>query len=97
MNLNAKKVIAWGSAIGISGGVVVTILVFALNAYIKAEVKAEIAKEITEFPTIANVDNKLAILTDGIGDNTTALSELKTGQDEFKLLFIEYLQNEANR
>ena len=95
--MTVKQVVAWGSAIGISGGVVVTILVFALNAYIKGEVKAEIAKEITEFPTIANVDNKLAILTDGIGDNTAALGELKQGQDEFKLLFIEYLQNEANR
>lgn len=83
-------------AIG-GGGTVVAILVFALNAYIADAVNANIMSELSKVPTIEKVNNVHATLDDGISDNVASISELKVSQDEFRLLFIEYLQNEANR
>ena len=83
-------------AIG-GGGITTTILVFALNAYIADAVDAKIASELARIPTIETVTNQHATLNDGISDNVLSISELKVSQDEFRLLFIEYLQNEANR
>ena len=96
MNKIWKWILIGIGSIG-GGGVVITVALFALNAYIQGQVKTEIAEEIKNFPTIEAVDNKLALLTDGIEDNKVVLTELKTGQDEFRTLFINYLQDEASR
>lgn len=97
MNPNVKKIVQWGAAIGISGGVIITVLTFALNAYVGGVVKAQTADALAKVPTTVGVNAKLTNIEDGIGDNAQAISELKVSQDEFRLLFIEYLQNEANR
>lgn len=98
MNPNVKKIAAWGAAIGISGGVVVTILVFALNAYVSGVVKTNVAKELALVPTTLSIDAKLTTIQDGITDNATAIGAVATSQQNFELLFIDYLrkQNEVD-
>ena len=85
----------WGSAIGISGGVIVTILVFALNAYVTGVVKTATDEALAKVPTFVTLNAQLVNINDGISDNATAINELKISQDDFSLLFIEYLQRQA--
>ncbi len=95
MNSTLKKCLTWGSAIGISGGVIVTILVFALNAYVAGVVKTATEEALEKVPTVISLNAQLVMINDGIADNATAIGELKVSQDEFRLLFIEYLQRQA--
>jgi len=97
MKETIKKIAVWGGAIGISGGVVVTILAFALDAYIGKVVDEKIAAHTVDHPLTTSINGELTIIKDGIDDNTTRLIELQTSQKQFELLFMEYLQNEANR
>jgi hypothetical protein len=100
MNERTKNIWKWtGAAVGAiaGGGVVTTTLVFALNAYIADAVNAKIAEQLAKVPTIETVTNQHGILNDGISDNVEAISKLEVSQDEFRLLFIEYLQKEAER
>jgi hypothetical protein len=94
---NTGKWVGIGVAAIGGGGTVIAILIFALNAYIADAVNAKIVAELAKVPTIATVNNTHATMNDGISDNVASISELKVSQDEFRLLFIEYLQNEANR
>jgi hypothetical protein len=97
MNPNVKKVLQWGAAIGVSGSVVVTVLAFAANAYVAGLVNAKLDSKLSKVPTTIAINAKLTNIEDGIDDNSKAIGELKTSQDEFRLLFIEYLQKEAER
>ena len=100
MTPKIKQTWTWlGVAVGAvgGGGIIVTVLVFALNAYIADAVSANINKQMALVPTIETVTNQHATLNDGISDNAVYISELKVSQDEFRLLFIEYLQRESER
>lgn len=79
------------------GSAIVAVLFFALNAYIAAEVKSQTEKQLMKVPTIESVNNQLATINDGISDNAIAIGEIKVSQDEFKLLFIDYLRSEAEQ
>lgn len=97
MNLNVKKIMGWGAAIGVSGGAVITVLVFALNAYVGGVVDTKIKSKMATVPTTIGIDAKLSNIEDGIEDNAIAIGDVAESQQRFELLFIEYLQNEANR
>ncbi len=100
MTLKSRNTWKWiGIGVGAigGGGTVLAILVFALNAYITNAVKDSIAKELTKVPTIETVTSQHVVLNDGISDNFTSIGKLEMSQDEFRLLFIEYLQKESER
>lgn len=97
MNPNVKKVLGWGAAIGVSGGVIVTILTFALNAYVGQVVDAKIKAEMESITPTTELNATLSRIEDGVGDNATAIKDVATSQQSFELIFMEYLQNEANR
>ena len=100
MTPKIKQTWKWiGIGVGAIGGgsAVTAVLVFALNAYIADAVNAKIAEQLAKVPTIETVTNQHATMNDGISDNVRAISELKLSQDEFRFLFIEYLQKEAER
>lgn len=97
MKETIKKIAVWGGMIGVSGGVVVTILAFALDAYVGRVVDEKIAAHVIDHPATTTINGELNIIKDGIDDNTTRLIELQSSQKQFEILFMEYLQNEANR
>lgn len=91
------KIIGRSTAVGISSGIVITVLAFALNAYVEGIVKAQTKAAFASVPTIATLNGQLNTINNNLSNNTKAISELKRSQDEFQLLFIEYLQQEAKR
>jgi hypothetical protein len=97
MKETIKKIAVWGGMIGVSGGVVVTILAFALDAYVGRVVDDKIAAHTLDHPITTTINGELNIIKDGIDDNTGRLIELQQSQENFELLFMEYLQREANR
>lgn len=97
MNPIVKKILLWGSAIGVSGGVIVAVLVFALDAYVGQVVDVKLESKLAAVPTTIGINAKLTTIEDGIADNATTIKEVHDSQERFELLFLEYLQNEANR
>lgn len=97
MKETIKKIAVWGGMIGISAGSVVTVFIFALDSYIGQVVDEKIAEHIVDHPLMPNINGELTVIKDGIDDNADRLIELKQSQENFELLFMEYLQNEANR
>lgn len=97
MKETIKKIAVWGGMIGISAGSVATVFIFALDSYIGQVVDEKIADHIVDHPLMPNINGELTVIKDGIDDNTDRLIELKQSQENFELLFMEYLQNEANR
>lgn len=97
MKETIKKIAVWGGMIGISAGSVATVFIFALDSYIGQVVDEKIAEHIVDHPLMPNINGELTVIKDGIDDNADRLIELKQSQENFELLFMEYLQNEANR
>jgi hypothetical protein len=101
MKETIKKLAVWGGMIGISAGSIATVFIFALDSYIgqvvDQEIDKHIAQHVKDHPLLPAINGELTVIKDGIDDNTNRLIEIKRTQENFELLFMEYLQNEANR
>lgn len=97
MKETIKKIAVWGGMIGISAGSVATVFIFALDSYIGQVVEQKIDEKVADHVRMPDLNGELTVIKDGIDDNQTMLIELRQSQENFELLFMEYLQNEANR
>jgi len=80
-----------------ASGILVTVLLYATNAYIKSAVAAEMLQHptVTGFAEMrSNVDTvqeDMVLVKDGVADNAATLTTVAASQQRFEELFIEYL------
>jgi len=98
MTQKSKQVAMWVGGSIIGGGLVLTIIGMAAQFWISTEVKAQL-EDIPEIviPDTTQLTTDVAAIkatVDGIDDKADTAIE---NQQRFEEIFMEYLQNEANR